>query len=141
MDKSYGFVLFHHHVGYSWPFIFNVSFRISLSMSTQRSLRDSDWDCIGSVNQFQENWYLYNEPSNPWVAYVPLFIFSLIPPNINFRFFHWRGLLNLLLNLLQCTWFIWCYWKWYLSGLPFLFIIEKYLPLFHLLPQICLILL
>ena len=54
---------------------FHLDFRISLSVSTKKPAWDFDWHCIGSLDQFEENWHLNNiESSSPWTRYICPFI-------------------------------------------------------------------
>lgn len=57
------------------PLVFRKNFRISLLISTERSLMEIRWGCVDSVDEFEENWHLiYFESSDPLTWYVSPFI-------------------------------------------------------------------
>lgn len=58
--RSCNFILSYTCFDYSKSWCFCVNFKINLSVSAERASWNLDWDCVESVNQFMQNWYINN---------------------------------------------------------------------------------
>lgn len=61
-------------IGCSCSFLFLVKLGISLSISTKKACWDIYWECVGSIDLFDKNWYHNNTVySDLWAQYIYTF--------------------------------------------------------------------